>query len=261
MRKEMNLNGQEQFIAKVRTALGHAPHKRQSREAFFYSHDREKLHSPQTLEADRLLEHIENRGEAEREKLLNILVQAGKPLNLNVIPQKNISGVAALIAELVREKTPEWSNSKSVAAWKHPLLEKLHLPEILSEQNVPVFFTELKDESDRQTLHERVRDAFIGVTSADFCLAETGTLVMKTRPGLARSVSLLPTIHVAVIGRHQILANLKELYTVLTRDPGEKKEGLTNCMTFITGPSKTADIEATLVHGAHGPREVYIYVY
>ena len=83
---------------------------------------------------------------------------------------------------------------------------------------------------------------------------------MRTRPGQARSVSLLPLIHVAVIHRDQIIADLKELYALLKWDPEHQKEGLTNCMTFISGPSKTADIEATMVHGAHGPREVYIFV-
>jgi L-lactate dehydrogenase complex protein LldG len=91
-------------------------------------------------------------------------------------------------------------------------------------------------------------------------MADTASLVMRTRPGQARSVSLVPSIHIAVIGIDQILADLKELVALLKWDAGYRTEGLTNCMTFISGPSKTADIEATMVHGAHGPREVHIYV-
>ena len=83
---------------------------------------------------------------------------------------------------------------------------------------------------------------------------------MRTRAGQARSVSLVPAIHIAVIELNQIIADLKELYALLKWDPKAKKEGLTNCMTFISGPSKTADIEATMVHGAHGPREVHVFV-
>jgi L-lactate dehydrogenase complex protein LldG len=100
----------------------------------------------------------------------------------------------------------------------------------------------------------------MGITSADYCLAETATLVMRTRPGQARSASLVPDIHIAVITTQQLIANLKELYTLLNRDTGRKSETLTRCMTFITGPSKTADIEGIMVHGAHGPRELYLYV-
>ena len=102
--------------------------------------------------------------------------------------------------------------------------------------------------------------AFVGITAADYCIAETATLTMKTRPGQPRCVSLLPSIHIAVIRLEQILSNLNELYTLLKWNPAEQAEGITRCMTFITGPSKTADIEATLVHGAHGPRELYIVV-
>jgi L-lactate dehydrogenase complex protein LldG len=50
------------------------------------------------------------------------------------------------------------------------------------------------------------------------------------------------------------------LYALLSFDPDVHREGLTNCMTFISGPSKTADVEATMVHGAHGPREVHLIV-
>ena len=102
--------------------------------------------------------------------------------------------------------------------------------------------------------------SFIGITSADYCIAETGTLVLKTAPGNERIVSLLPSIHVAVIKLEQVIADFKELYTLLDKDLMDSPEGIESGMTFITGPSKTADIEATMVHGAHGPREVYIYI-
>jgi len=111
-----------------------------------------------------------------------------------------------------------------------------------------------------EKFYSKAENAFIGITSADYCIAETATLTMKTRPGQPRCVSLLPSIHVAVVRLDQILWNLKELYLLLKWDSYEQAEGITDCMTFISGPSKTADIEATLVHGAHGPRELYLFV-
>jgi L-lactate dehydrogenase complex protein LldG len=146
-----------------------------------------------------------------------------------------------------------------VVAWQHPLIESLKLPDALAEQAVPLFFADLQ-KMDRENLRQRIIDSYIGITSADFCMADTATLVMRTRTGQARSVSLVPAIHIAVLKLNQIIADLKELYALLKWDPQMSKQGLTNCMTFISGPSKTADIEATMVHGAHGPREVYIFV-
>jgi L-lactate dehydrogenase complex protein LldG len=167
--------------------------------------------------------------------------------------------VTAAIVDLVRDKDPEWGHKKSVVAWQHPLIENLNLPAALSQQDVNVFFADLK-EPQRENLRRHVIDSYIGITAADFCMADTATLVMRTRAGQARSVSLVPAIHIAVIELNQIIADLKELYALLKWDPQAKKEGLTNCMTFISGPSKTADIEATMVHGAHGPREVHVFV-
>jgi L-lactate dehydrogenase complex protein LldG len=152
--------------------------------------------------------------------------------------------------------------------WRHPLIERLNLTEALADQNVPVHVAKIDNsepggistDNAREQLRQNVIDSYIGITSADFCMADTASLVMRTRPGQARSVSLVPSIHIGVIYLDQIIRDLKELYALLSFDPKVSKEGLTNCMTFISGPSKTADVEATMVHGAHGPREVYVYV-
>ena len=169
------------------------------------------------------------------------------------------------IAALVAEKVPEWGGPKSVAAWWHPLIDRLDLPEILARQKVPVYsprHTPGAPESTNElsSFRRRIEPAFIGITSADYCLAETATLVMKTVPGQDRSMSLLPSIHVAVIELNQIIRNLPELYAFLEYEGKPPDHGLTTCLTLISGPSKTADIELTMVHGAHGPRELYLYV-
>jgi L-lactate dehydrogenase complex protein LldG len=187
------------------------------------------------------------------------LIDAAGPINLEVIACDDTGAVTTAITALVREKDPEWGDQKRVVAWAHPLIEHLNLAAALAEQNVPLFVTELRKTTD-QNIRQQVIDAYIGITSADFCMADTATLVMRTRPGHARTVSLVPAIHIAVIKLDQIIADLKELYALLKWDPHERQEGLTNCLTFISGPSKTADIEATMVHGAHGPREVHLFV-
>jgi L-lactate dehydrogenase complex protein LldG len=256
----MDTSGQAAFISKIRSALGHSSDKRRCAKGLFTGRS--------TREIGRILEQIKNRAHAERRQLLDRLIEMAEPINLNVIVLKDPPSVTTAIADLIRDKDPEWGSQKSVVTWKHPLIESLNLPNALADQNVPVYITELKESDADETFREKKRDqvrkhvvdSYIGVTSADFCMAETASLVMRTRPGHARSVSLVPSIHIAVIHLDQIIADLKELYALVQWDPEGSGEGLTNCMTFISGPSKTADVEATMVHGAHGPREVYVYV-
>jgi L-lactate dehydrogenase complex protein LldG len=108
---------------------------------------------------------------------------------------------------------------------------------------------------DRDALRDACAAADIGITSADYALAETGTLVMLSSRQEARLVSLLPPVHLAIIPRSRILANLDELLSLLPR-PAEQ----TSSMVLITGPSRTADIEQILVRGVHGPGEVYAVI-
>lgn len=109
--------------------------------------------------------------------------------------------------------------------------------------------------SDRDALRAACASAPLGITSADYALADTGSLVMLASPHEARLVSLLPPAHLAVIPRDRILTGLDELFTVLP-DPA----AVTSSMVLITGPSRTADIEQILVRGVHGPGEIHVVI-
>jgi L-lactate utilization protein LutC len=100
-----------------------------------------------------------------------------------------------------------------------------------------------------------VRTAAYGITSADYALADTGTLVMLSSPEEARLISLLPPAHIALIPQERILSSLDELLAILPL-PAEQ----TSSMVFITGPSRTGDIEQILVRGVHGPGEIHLVV-
>ena len=255
----MNNSGQQAFIGKIRSALGKSPGD--------VSGETDLCTSRFTGEAKAILERIKNRTPAERQQLLDRFIEMAAPINLNVIVLKDEESVTAAVVDLIRNKDPEWGDQKNIVTWQHPLIERLKLSEALADHNVPVHVAKFDSESEgismekkREQLHQQVMDSYIGITSADFCMADTASLVMRTRPGQARSTSLVPSIHIGVIYLDQIIRDLKELYALLSFDPEVSQEGLTNCMTFISGPSKTADVEATMVHGAHGPREVYVYV-
>ena len=98
-------------------------------------------------------------------------------------------------------------------------------------------------------------EAAAGITSADYALSATGTLIMLASPREARLISLLPPLHIAVIPSSAILTSLDEIFTVLP-SPAEQ----TSSMVMITGPSRTADIEQILVRGVHGPGEIRVVI-
>jgi L-lactate utilization protein LutC len=109
--------------------------------------------------------------------------------------------------------------------------------------------------TDREELRAVCATAVVGVTSADYCLADTGTLVMLSSREESRLISLLPPVHVAVVSRSRILSGLDELLAVVPA-PAE----LSSSMVLITGPSRTADIEQILVRGVHGPGEIHVVI-
>ena len=256
----MDNSNQEVFIGKIRSALGKAPGDR--------SADADLCHSRLTDETRAILDRIRSRSDDERQELLDHFIKMATPINLNVIVLDDEEAAAAAITDLIKQKDPEWGEQKSIVVWQHPLIERLNLPDTLAPENIPVYVADidesqpegLSEPEQRDQLRQQVIDAYIGITSADYCMAATASLVMRTRPGQARSVSLVPSIHIGVIYLDQIIWDLKELYALLSFDPDVGLEELTNCMTYISGPSKTADVEATMVHGAHGPKEVYVYV-
>jgi L-lactate dehydrogenase complex protein LldG len=115
------------------------------------------------------------------------------------------------------------------------------------------------DDADRRRHREEAARAPLGVTGADWALAETGTLILLSGPGRPRSTSLLPDTHVAVFGPAALLETLEQVGLMLEAhhtDAAAADAG--GAISFITGPSRTADIELTLTRGVHGPKEVHV---
>ena len=113
-------------------------------------------------------------------------------------------------------------------------------------------------EADRLRHRDEAARAGIGVTGADLALAETGTLVLLSGAGRPRSTSLLPETHVAVFGPGALVESLEQVGAILEAlhvDPARTMSGAV--INFITGPSRTADIELTLTRGVHGPKFVH----
>jgi L-lactate dehydrogenase complex protein LldG len=111
---------------------------------------------------------------------------------------------------------------------------------------------------ERATRRDRLAMAGLGLTTADLAVAETGSLVLASGTGKGRAVSLLPPCHVAVLGADRLIATLDEAGVVLEAWHADGTPGVGANVVFVTGPSRTADIELTLTRGVHGPREVHV---
>lgn len=97
--------------------------------------------------------------------------------------------------------------------------------------------------------------AEIGVTGCAAALAETGTLALLSGPGKPRAASLLPPVHVCIVRRDDIRSTMGEFFAERAGDIASAA-----CCYFITGPSRTADIELTLTLGVHGPGRVIVVI-
>jgi L-lactate dehydrogenase complex protein LldG len=93
----------------------------------------------------------------------------------------------------------------------------------------------------------------VGLTSAQWAIAETGTLVLESAKEFNRLTSLVPERHICILESDNIRGTMSEILSIV----GER---LSPTVTFITGPSRTSDIELTLAIGVHGPAELYVIV-
>lgn len=101
-----------------------------------------------------------------------------------------------------------------------------------------------------------VGDDLVGITGCFCAVAETGALMMMSGPDTFASATLLPETHIAVVPASRIVGGHEDAFALMRSERGE----LSRATNFIAGPSRTADIEQTLVLGAHGPYRVHVII-
>lgn len=100
-------------------------------------------------------------------------------------------------------------------------------------------------------------DCNVSVTSCEFLVARTGSIVLSAAQAMGRTASVYAPIHICIAFSNQLVYDVKDAL-LLAKE--KYKEKLPSLITFATGPSRTADIEKTLVVGVHGPKEVYCFL-
>ncbi|HEY4310085.1 MAG TPA: lactate utilization protein C [Pirellulales bacterium] len=164
----------------------------------------------------------------------------------------DLSGAREALATVVEQYKP-----RTAFCWQHPVLDALALDEYLNERGIGKLSQQGLAALSPAEQRAKILAADIGITSVTYAIAETGSLVMMAQTGRERLASLLPPVHVAIVERKQILPDLFDLFAEL-RDEGY--ENLPSNLAFITGPSKTGDIEFTLTTGVHGPGKWHVIV-
>jgi L-lactate utilization protein LutC len=138
------------------------------------------------------------------------------------------------------------------------LIRSLDLEILLSSENRPHlgFGNPDRPKDLKQENWKMLQTMGLTIGSADYALADTGTLVLFSKNSAGRWPSLTPTIHIVLLPVNRILPSLESLFAQW--GPEENLPALGSGVIFITGPSRTADIEFKLVLGVHGPKEVHV---
>jgi L-lactate dehydrogenase complex protein LldG len=151
--------------------------------------------------------------------------------------------------------------ARRVVGWDLPLIDEIARFDRLERIGVEFLRDRVDEDRAEEAGREFVKaaiDSQIGITTVDYALAEAGTLVLISGAGRARSASLVPPVHVAVVEAQQIISGLDDLFPLLAERGDGSARHPASAITFITGPSRTADIELTLVVGVHGPQQLHV---
>ena len=150
-------------------------------------------------------------------------------------------------------------NTQHIIAWDMaqiglPGLEKLVAQHQIRNTSIFVGGTQ------RAAQLQELEPATVCITGADVAIAESASIVLRGGPGRPRLASLLAPIYIAIIRKSQLVRGLGEALMRLQSQHAEDFFRDASTLTFITGPSRTADIELTLTLGVHGPREVHAII-
>ncbi len=154
-----------------------------------------------------------------------------------------------LILQLIREVGGE-----NVLAWAESELPVPEIGEALQQAGVRSTLVNLSvDPAVRRTQMEELDRPLVGLTGALAGLADTGSLALLSAPTRPRAASLLPLVHIALLPLNRLYPTM---VAFLAAHPGLTRDS--SNLVFITGPSRTADIEMVITRGVHGPKRLCV---
>lgn len=179
-----------------------------------------------------------------RDDLVLRFVQAARKVGCQIAEVPSIDAAGRYIGSLATIK-----GAKLIQASSDDLVERLGLRSFLEGSRI------LASGPDP----EGVLVADLGVSEAVVGIAETGSLLIHLDPVDPRLVTMLPSVHIAILPHENLVESLEDGLTITRhRILTLQAEGRPSYISWITGPSRTGDIEHVLTIGVHGPRELHI---
>ncbi len=203
---------------------------------------------------------IRKRLEENLPALLDKLAEMAALGGWNVHRASGAEEAIAYIETVARESVARESEATNVVRSAQDVFDQIPVDAALANLGLKVT-TVLRDEATpREALREEIRQSGIGITGADYALAETGSIIIMPRRGLSRLVSLVPPVHIALVRPEDLLESMDDLFLLRRLEYHQRGGEMGSYLNFITGPSRTADIEMTIVEGVHGPKEVHMVI-
>jgi L-lactate dehydrogenase complex protein LldG len=185
------------------------------------------------------------------EKLVEDFARELRTLSGHVHIFEDAEGVVPIILEILQGHQAE-----RMMAWGETDLGLPWLRGALTAAGITMVDSYIAADADGRKANLSALDGvLVGLTGAQGGLADTGTLALVSGPERGRLASLLPPVHIALLSAQNLYPSLPAF---LAANPTAATEG--SNLVFITGPSRTADIELTLSMGVHGPKEIHVII-
>lgn len=248
MRKALSTGvSQDEFLASIRSALGRSGSEGEPHYLPLRQRPEDQRQKATTIEA---------RNQARRPELLLRLGQMASRQGWKVDYAFAVEEVVSYVVDLAKRR-----GAGLIVRSNHSVFQRVPLDAALRREGARVTPAVAGRSFGREQLREEMARADMGITGVDYALAETGTCVLVPRRGVSRLVSLLPPVHVAIVEASQVYETLDDLFALrrlaYLRDRGD----MGSYLSLISGPSRTGDIEQTIVVGVHGPVEVHMVIW
>ena len=235
----------EEFLAHVRRSLGR-PEGAAS--------------APKNLRLEEPVTHLVAQAEATKERLqehsteiADKFAETAQLRSWNVFRTADSEEAVGYVVGLCQS-----NGIDKVARSDQTVFAQLPLDSALQSAGIEAVTVARDDYNSRESLRREIVGSGLGITGADYAVAETGSVVVIPRKGLSRLVSLVPPVHVAIVRHADLVESLDDVFLFQRLAYHQNGGDMGSYLNFITGPSRTADIEMKLVVGVHGPREVHL---